>query len=105
LVNLVAPEINISLIGQQIENQLINIHCDIECRPDLIKIQWFNGTDLLNLRNENRLSIVLTRYMHQNQITCQATNQVGKRNRSITLEVNCMFYLFEKNFFLKNNFL
>jgi hypothetical protein len=79
-----------SFIGQQTESQLINIYCEIQCRPDLIKIQWFNGTKLLNLTNGNHLSIVLTRYMHRNNIICQARNQVGIRNQSITLQVNCM---------------
>jgi hypothetical protein len=88
---LVPPEINISLIGQQNENKLISIYCDIQCRPDLIKIQWFNGTNLLNITNENRLNISLTRYMHKNKIICQAINQVGKRNQSIILQINCMY--------------
>jgi hypothetical protein len=86
-----------NLIGQQIENKLISIHCNIQCRPELTKIQWFNGTNLFNVTNEIRLSIVLTRYMHKNKIICQAINQVGKRNQSITLQVNCKFNLFIKN--------
>jgi len=86
---LVPPEINISLIGQQNENKFISIYCNIHCRPDLIKIQWFNGTNLLNTTNENRLNIFLTRYMHKNKIICQAINQVGKRNQSIILQINC----------------
>lgn len=103
--NLVAPEINISLIGEQIENKYLSIHCNIQSRPDLIKIQWFNGTNLINLTNQNRLTILLTRYMHKNQIICQGINQVGKRNQSITLEIDCNFYLFtiiqkKTNFFL-----
>ncbi|CAF1169941.1 unnamed protein product [Rotaria sordida] len=81
------PEINISLIGQQIENKIITIQCYVNSRPKLIKIEWFNGTDLLNVTNENRLSFILTRYMHKNKITCQATNQVGKTNQSIELYI------------------
>jgi len=79
------------LIGQQIEGELILIQCDIICRPSLIQIQWFNGTYLLNQTNENYLSIILTRHMHRNNITCQARNEVGKRNQSISLDVICMF--------------
>ncbi|CAF4865535.1 unnamed protein product, partial [Rotaria socialis] len=81
------PEINISLIGKQIENNIIYIQCNVECRPDLIKIQWFNGTSLLNITNENRLSLLLTRYMNKNKITCQAINQVGTTNQSIILDI------------------
>ncbi|CAF3106489.1 unnamed protein product, partial [Rotaria sp. Silwood2] len=81
------PEINISLIGKQIENEIIYIECYVECRPKLIKIEWFNGSYLLNLTNQNRLSFILTRYMHKNNIICQATNQVGKQNQSITLDI------------------
>ncbi|CAF4616312.1 unnamed protein product, partial [Rotaria socialis] len=81
------PEINISLIGKQIENNIIYIQCNVECRPNLIKIQWFNGSSLLNITNENRLSLLLTRYMNKNKITCQAINQVGTTNQSIILDI------------------
>ncbi|CAF1633514.1 unnamed protein product [Rotaria magnacalcarata] len=81
------PEINIILIGKQIENNIIYIQCNVECRPNLIKIQWFNGTSLLNITNENRLSLLLTRYMNKNKITCQAINQVGTTNQSIILDI------------------
>ncbi|CAF4404907.1 unnamed protein product, partial [Rotaria magnacalcarata] len=53
----------------------------------LIKIQWFNGTSLLNITNENRLSLLLPRYMNKNKITCQAINQVGTTNQSIILDI------------------
>ena len=82
-----------SLIGEQIENKIIFIQCHVQSRPELMKIQWFNGTKLLSLTNENRLSIHLTRFMHNNKIICQATNQVGKRNQSITLQINCKIKL------------
>jgi hypothetical protein len=39
--------------------------------------------------------------MHKNKIICQATNQVGKRNQSIILQINCKFNLFEKEFLTK----
>ncbi|CAF2034512.1 unnamed protein product [Rotaria magnacalcarata] len=81
------PEINIILIGKQIENNIIYIQCNVECRPNLIKIQWFNGTSLLNITNENRLSLLLPRYMNKNKITCQAINQVGTTNQSIILDI------------------
>ncbi len=83
-----------SLIGEQIENKIIFIHCYIQSRPELMKIQWFNGTKLLSITNEKRVSIHLTRYMHKNKIICQAINQVGKRNQSITLQINCKTNLF-----------
>ncbi len=93
---LVPPEINISLIGQQIENGLIYIYCNVQSRPNLNKIQWFNGTYPLNVTDKNRLAIHLTRFMHKNKITCQATNQVGTRNQSIALQVNCTDKFFSK---------
>jgi hypothetical protein len=103
-LNLVAPEINMSLIGEQIENKIIVIHCYIQARPELMKIQWFNGTNLLSLTNENRLSIHLTRFMHNNKIICQATNQVGKRNQSITLQINCKSKSFIQKKYLRTFF-
>lgn len=103
-MNLVAPEINMSLIGEQIENKIIVIHCYIQARPELMKIQWFNGTNLLSLTNENRLSIHLTRFMHNNKIICQATNQVGKRNQSITLQINCKSKSFIQKKYLRTFF-
>ncbi|CAF1016860.1 unnamed protein product [Rotaria sp. Silwood1] len=81
------PEINISLIGEQIENNLIYIECNVICRPKLINIEWFNGSSLLNITSDYRLPILLTRYMHNNNIICQATNQVGKENQSIKLDI------------------
>lgn len=92
LNNLVSPEINLNVIGKQTENNVISIECNIQCRPNLIKIQWFNGTSLLNKTDSNKLSFKLTRYMNKNQITCQAQNQVGIKNQSIILDINCIFF-------------
>ncbi|CAF0894195.1 unnamed protein product [Adineta steineri] len=83
-----SPEINISLIGEQTENERINISCNVYCRPNLEKIKWFNGSSLLNLTDKNHFELLLTRYMHKNQIICQATNQVGTQNQSVTLLIN-----------------
>ncbi|UJR11789.1 hypothetical protein I4U23_015969 [Adineta vaga] len=83
-----APEINLTLIGKQTEDQVIQIDCYVYSRPDFDQIQWFNGSSLLDMTNESRLEIKLTRYMHGNRISCQAKNQVGKRNQTIILQVN-----------------
>ncbi|CAF1663599.1 unnamed protein product, partial [Adineta ricciae] len=83
-----APEINLTLDGKQTEGELIRITCEISSRPDFDEIQWFNGSVLLNMTNQTRLEVKLTRYMHGNRISCQVKNQVGKRNQSLTLQVN-----------------
>lgn len=81
---------NLTLDGKQTEGELIHIICEVSSRPDFDEIQWFNGSYLLNMTNQTRLEVKLTRYMHGNRINCQAKNQVGKRNQSLTLQVNCM---------------
>ncbi len=81
-----------NIIGKQIEGKLIVILCSIQSRPNFTKIQWFNGTSLLNIRDENRLSILLNRYNHQNKITCQVRNQVGITNQSIILQIICIHF-------------
>jgi hypothetical protein len=73
------------------------IQCNVICRPSLIEIQWFNGTYLLNQTNQTNFSLLLTRYMHKNEIICQAKNEVGKRNQSISLDIICMFYFISKS--------
>ena len=84
-----APEINLTLTGEQTEDQLVTMHCHVSSRPSVDQVRWFNGSARLNASDGNRLQLKLTRYMHGNQIHCQATNAVGRRNQSRTLQVNC----------------
>lgn len=86
---LVRPEVNLTIIGQLIENELISIICQIECRPNYKEIRWFNGTQLINSNNKTSLALLLNRSMHFNEIICQVKNSVGITNQSILLNITC----------------
>ena len=82
---------NLTIVGEMIENQLISIHCESDCRPTCETIQWFNGTNKFNSTNEKSISLILTRSMHFNQIICQVNNSIGSTNQSIILYINCKY--------------
>ncbi len=49
-------------------------------------------TSLLNIRDENHLSIWLNRFNHRNKIKCQVKNQGEINNQSIVLQLICFHF-------------
>lgn len=85
------PKIDLISKGNLNENENLTIISKIRSRPNVDLIEWFNGTNLLNLTNQTRFNLILTRFMHNNRIFCRVTNQIGTTNQSIQLKVNCKF--------------
>ena len=89
------------MIGQLIEDERIEIVVEIECRPNYELIRWFNGKNILtNETNVTKISLILNRSIHRNEILCQVLNSIGITNQSIQLNFICKFFFFFFYFFL-----
>lgn len=93
------PKLKLIFSGNENENSNVTIRCQIESRPDVYRIEWFNGTHSLQRTNQTQINFTLTRFMHRNLLICQATNQIGTTNQSIQLNVNCNYSISSTCFF------